>query len=66
MKRKNQNKYYHSRVVTLIFVFVNIYQIFLREFSIAKYSLNYKSQIYKIKTMTYPSTNTHLKVFVKF
>ena len=28
VKRKNQNKYYHARVVTLIFMLSNIYQIF--------------------------------------
>ena len=28
MKRKNQNKCYHARAVTLIIVFRNIYQIF--------------------------------------
>ena len=28
MKRKNQNKCYHARAVTLIIVFKNIYQIF--------------------------------------
>ena len=28
MKRKNQNKYYRARAVTLIIVFQNIYQIF--------------------------------------
>ena len=27
MKRKNQNKFHHARVVTLIIVFTNIYQI---------------------------------------
>ena len=28
MKRKNQNKYYCVRVVTLIIAFVNIYKVF--------------------------------------
>ena len=35
----------------------------LVEFNREKYDLNYKSHIYKIKTMTQTSTNTHLKVF---
>ena len=30
-----------------------------------KYNLNYKSHVYKIKTMTKISTNTHLKVFMR-
>ena len=38
----------------------------LIEFNWEKYNLNYKSHIYKSKTMTYTSTNTHLKVFIRF
>ena len=37
-KEKNQNKYYRARVVTLILVFVNIYQI-LRPITLTKYML---------------------------
>ena len=38
MKRKNQNKCYRARVVTLIIVFKNIYQIF-RPITLLKHML---------------------------
>ena len=38
MKRKNQNKCYHARAVTLIIVFKNIYQIF-RPITLLKHML---------------------------
>ena len=36
------------------------------EFNREKYNRNYKSHIYKIKPMTYTSTNTHVKKFIRF
>ena len=38
----------------------------LVEFSREKYNPNYKSHIYKIKTVKCTSANTHLKVFTRF
>ena len=38
MKRKNQNKCYHARAVTVIIVFKNIYQIF-RPITLLKHML---------------------------
>ena len=58
MRIKKKKKKFWNKLSMKVYLLV--------EFNSEKYNLNYKSHIYKIKITTKTSTNTHLKVFVRF